>query len=98
MREITFLPSLQKKCPRGKNALCSSPDFFRGEGVPSSTAEVHLTALRMEDGHVLSLAASEVIIKPDAGAGGGIWLAMLTAAACGPGELRGSAPWLGAHI
>ena len=66
--------------------------------MPSSTAEVHLTALRMEDGHVLSLAASEVIIKPDAGAGGGIWLAMLTAAACGPRELEGSAPWLGAHI
>ena len=42
--------------------------------------------------HVLSLAASEVNVKPDAAAGGGIWLPMLTVPAGGPGELRGSAP------
>ena len=48
--------------------------------------------------HVLSLAASEVIVKPDAAADGGIWLPMLMFAAGGPGELGGSAPWLRAHI
>ena len=39
--------------------------------------------------HVLSLAASEVIVKPDAAAGGGIWLPMLTVAAVGLGSSEG---------